>query len=101
MLVCPNCKLEICIRKIAHPGLFKNYRIYPNCGEKLTPVRDARYLQAFAITIALSSTTMTILLYFGDNDWLFLAIVSYVNLGFIIYWCNKRIYLVPCKEQRQ
>ena len=101
MLICPHCNQEVCIRKIPHPGFFKDYRICPNCDGKFTPDRDTKYHQAICIVIALVSTAMTIILYLGDTDWLIPAIVSYIILGLIIYRGNKRIYLVPYKNKEQ
>ena len=101
ILICPHCRQEVYIRKIPHPGIFKDYRICPNCDGGFTPDRNTKYLQAICIVIALVSTVMTVLLYLGDTDWLTPAIVSYIILGLIIYWGNIRIYLVPYKYKEQ
>ena len=38
--ICPNCNIEIRISELRHQGLFKNFRIRPNCGGSFkAPVR--------------------------------------------------------------
>ena len=47
------------------------------------------------IGIALLSLAFTVLLYFGENDWLLPALVSYALLAMLIYYGNRRVKLVP------
>ena len=100
VLTCPHCSHEIDIRKLPHPGFFKNFRICPNCERKFTPDPDTKRLQAIAIPIALVSLVFTLLLYFRGTEWLIPAILSYVILGPLFYWGNRRIFLVPYKNGR-
>jgi hypothetical protein len=95
VLTCPHCNHEIHIRELPHPGFFKNFRICPNCEGCFTPDPDTKRLQAILIFILIFSLVFTLLLYFRGNEWLIPAISSYVVLGLIIYWGNKRIFLVP------
>ena len=83
------------MRQLPHEGLFKNYRICPSCGEKFTPDTATKYRQALAIFIALISLGFTMLLYFGTTQWLVPALISYLILALIIFWGNKKIFLVP------
>jgi len=53
-----------------------------------------------AIIIALVSLVLTLLLYYRGTEWLAPAIGSYVILGMIIYWGNKRVFLVSCQKDR-
>ena len=100
MKTCPHCDIEICIRELRHQGVFKNYRICPNCCEKFTVDTDTKYRQAFCIFIALISLVFSILMYERNFEWLIPALVSYAVLGGIIYWGNKKVFFVPYKKGR-
>lgn len=95
---CPYCDIEIRVRELRHQGLFKYYRICPNCSGRFTVDTDTKYLQAICIFMAIVSLVFTVLLYFDGTDWMIPAIISYVILGLIIYWGNKRLYFVPYKK---
>ena len=95
MLRCPHCETEILMRKLSHPGLFKDYRICPKCGGKFTPDIKTKYRQMICIFIAIVSLVFTLLLYFEGTNWLIPGVVSYFVLGLLIYWGNKHIFLVP------
>ncbi len=98
MLTCPHCSDEIRIRELPYQGFFKSFRICPNCGGSFTADIDTKYRQAFCIFIAIISLVITMLLYFEGTEWLIPAIFSYVVLGLIIFWGNKRIFFVPYKN---
>lgn len=83
------------MRKLKHPGLFKNYRVCPGCHGKFTPDSKTKYRQAIAIFIAGVSLVLTSLLYFEGTEWLIPAVISYLILGILIYRGNKQIFLVP------
>ncbi|NIP31965.1 MAG: hypothetical protein GTO02_21060 [Candidatus Dadabacteria bacterium] len=95
MPTCPHCNIEIHIKELHHQGLFKNFRICLGCGGSFTVDKDTKYRQALFIIVALISLAFTLLLYFGDLGWLIPAIVSYIALGSIIYWGNKKVFFVP------
>ena len=97
MLTCPYCNIEIRLRALNHPGLFKNYRVCPNCHGKFTPDTKTKHRQANFIYVAIISLIITMLLYFKGIEWLIPGIISYVILGLLIYWGNKHIFLVPYK----
>ena len=98
MPTCPHCSLEIRVRELRHQGLFKNFRICPNCGGRFTVDTDTKHRQAAFIVIAVISLALTLLLYDRDAKWLIPALVSYVVLGLLIYWGNKRVFFVPCPK---
>jgi len=98
MTTCPHCSLEIRLRELRYQGLFKSFRICPNCGGSFTVDTDTKYRQAIFIFIALIALAFTILLYFRGSDWLFPALISYVILGLLIYWGNKKLFLVPYEK---
>ena len=100
MQTCPDCNIEIRVRELRHQGLLKNFRICPNCGGSFTADTDTKYRQAICIFIAIISLAITMLLYFEGKEWLIPAIFSYVILGLIIYWGNKRIFFVPYKNDQ-
>ena len=101
MTTCPHCSIEIRLRELRHQGLLKNFRICPNCGGSFTVDTNTKYRQAIFLFIALVSLAFTTLLYFKGSPWLTPALVSYVILGLLIYWGNKKLYLVPYpKDER-
>jgi hypothetical protein len=95
MLACPYCDTEIRLRELNHPGLFKNYRICPNCHGKFTPDTTTKRRQVFLLVIAFISLVLTILLYTEGMKWLIYCLISYVIFGLLLYWGNKYIFLVP------
>ena len=88
------------MNELDHPGLFENYRVCPGCGGRFTPDTRSKQRQAFFIVVALISLVLTLLLYFDGTGWLLPAVMSYGILGFLIYWGNRRIYLVPYRDDR-
>ncbi len=60
--------------------------------------KDTKYRQATFIVLATISLITTTLLYFKGTKWLTPAIVSNVILGAIVFWANKRVFLVPYEE---
>jgi len=100
VLTCPHCSHEIRIRELPYQGLFKGYRICPDCGGSFTADSDTKYRQAFFIFIAIISLALTMLLYFRGTEWLIPAIAINVVLGLIIYWGNKRMFLVPYRKDQ-
>ena len=42
----------------------------------------------------------TLLLYYENVDWLIPALASYVALGLILYWGNKKVFFVPYEKDR-
>ena len=95
MLTCPHCRHKICMRELPHPGFFANYRVCPYCEGSFTPDTDTKYRQALGILVAAISLVFTLLMYFGHMEWLVPAMFSYVILALIVYWGNKRMFLVP------
>jgi hypothetical protein len=98
MQKCPFCKCEIHLKELPHQGFFNNYRVCPSCEEKFTVDRKTKKRQAILIVIALISLTFTILLYLKGTDWLIPSVISYIIIGVLIYWANKRVFLVPYKN---
>jgi hypothetical protein len=92
--------LEIRVREIRHQGLFKNFRICPNCLGSFTVDTKTKYRQAAFIVIAIISLAFTLLLYYRDSKWLIPALVSYVVLGLLIYWGNKKVFFVPYQKDQ-
>ena len=99
MKTCPYCQTEIIVKELPHPEVFKNYGICPKCNGSFTVDTDTKYRQALCLIIGIMSLVFTLFLYFDNNDWLIPAIASYVALGFITYWGNKKLYFVPYKKQ--
>jgi len=95
MPTCPHCNQEVRINELPHPGWFENYRVCPNCDEKFTVDTDTKYRQAALIVILLIVLVFTLLLYYWGPVWLIPAIVSYIVLGVLLYWGNKKLFLVP------
>lgn len=97
---CPHCNSRVIVRELPHPGLFKNYRVCTQCGGSFTADPDTKYRQAIFIVILLVSLIFTLLLYYENNDWLIPALASYLALGLLIYWGNKKMYFVPYEKGR-
>jgi uncharacterized protein (DUF983 family) len=98
MQTCPHCSIKIRLKELPYQGLFNSFRICPNCGGEFTVDTDTKYRQAAFIVILLISLVLTILLYCGDSKWLIPALVSYVVLGLLIYWGNKKLFFVPYQK---
>lgn len=98
MTTCPNCSIEIRLRELRHESLFGSFRVCPNCGASFQVDTDTKYRQAAFIIILILSLAFTILLYYGNRQWLIPALVSYVVLGLLIYWGNRKVFLVPYQE---
>ena len=83
------------IRELPHPAWFKNYRVCPKCDGSFTVDSDTKIRQAIFIPIALFSLVFTLFLYFDSLTWLAPSIASYVALSLLIYWGDKKVFLVP------
>ena len=95
VLSCPHCNVDIVLRELPHPGLFANYRICPECSGAFTPDPDTKIRQGLFISVALLSLVFTVFLYSNGSDWLVPSLFSYTVLGLLIFWGNKKMYLVP------
>lgn len=95
MLTCPHCHCDIDLKTLPHPGMFANYRVCPDCGERFTQDRDTKVRQYLFLLVALISLVFTLLLYFDSNDWLLPSIMSYIAVGGLMYWGNRNVLLVP------
>ena len=98
MQTCPHCNQEIRIRELPHPGFFANYRICPGCGGSFTVDPATKRRQAMLIVLLMVVLILTLLLYFDGTLWLIPAIVSYIILGLLLYWGNKKLFFVPYTE---
>lgn len=92
---CPHCRSEVRVRELPHQSLWRNYRACPNCGGFFTPDIHTKYLQAVCILVAMVSLAFTLLLYFEGERWLPPSVATYILLGIIVYWGNRRLYFVP------
>ena len=94
----PPFSIDIRVREIPHQGLFKSFRICPNCERSFRVDIDTKCRQAACLVIAVISLAFTILLYFLGSEWLTPTLVSYVALGLLIYWGNRQLFFVPYKK---
>jgi hypothetical protein len=95
MQKCPYCKNAIRLKELPYQGYFNSYKICQSCGGRFTVDIGTKYRQAVFIFIALISLAFTMLLYFKGLEWLIPSLVSYIILGSLIYWGNKKLFLVP------
>jgi len=100
MLSCPHCNVDIVLKELPHQGLFANFRVCPECGGTFTADPDTKFRQALFIIVALVSLVFTLFLYFHSSEWLIPSLSSYLALGILIYWGNKKMYLVPCSPDK-
>ena len=92
---CPHCRTEIILRELPHQGLFRSDRVCPQCNGNFTVDTDTKRRQALFIITLLISLFFTLLLYYNVTRWLILARTSYLALGLLLYWSNKKVFLVP------
>ncbi len=92
---CPHCQSEIVLRLLKHQGLLRSERICPYCGGAFTVDALTKRRQAWFIVLAVISLLLTVLSYFEFADCLSLALVSYLLLGALIAWGNRKVKLVP------
>ena len=100
MPVCPHCKQVIEGKDLQKQISFKRYRTCPSCTQPFTVDVSTKYRQAIGLLIALISLALTLGLFYQGTDWLIPAIISYIILGLLIYWGNKRVVFVPYKKDR-
>jgi uncharacterized protein (DUF983 family) len=98
---CPHCRTEVIVRELPHQGFFKSYRVCDKCGGSFTADADTKYRQALFIVIALISLAFTLFLYYEDTGWLVPALTSYVALGLLTYWGNKKMFFVPYNKDQK
>ena len=96
---CPHCKVSIIVRELQHQGLFKSYRICPDCDGCFTVDPKTKRRQAAFIILALVALALTLFLYLDGTQWLAPALVVYAVLAALIYWSNKHVYFVPAKRE--
>ena len=97
---CPHCNIDTNIRKLPHQGLFKVFRICPNCGGYFTVDAKTKNRQAVFIFILLISTVFTVLMYSRGMEWLIPSLFSYIILGILMYWGNKQLFFVPYEKDK-
>ena len=98
MATCPYCNVEIRLNELPHQGLFKSFRICPQCGKIFEVDKHTKTRQSIFIVVLFFSLAFTVLLYYGNRNWLIPALVSYLIVGVIVYLGNKRLFLVPYKN---
>ena len=101
MTTCPHCQETIELRTLPHHGLFESYRTCPTCEGTFDVDPKTKRMQAVWLAVLLVSLALTILLYLRGIEWLVPASVSYLMLGALLYWGNRRMYLVPANPKNQ
>lgn len=101
MQQCPHCSEEIQMRELPHPGLFANFRRCPNCGDSFTVDPNSKHRQALFLVGLLVSLVLSVLLYFDGMNWLLPALASYIFLAGLLYWGNKKLFLVPYRQGKK
>jgi hypothetical protein len=102
MLSCPHCEDAIDLRTLRHQGLFTSHRICPTCEAAFDVDPQTKKRQAAFILLAIISLILTIFMYFDFRQWAPFAIPSYLILGVLIYFANRKVYLVryePTKSE--
>jgi ssDNA-binding Zn-finger/Zn-ribbon topoisomerase 1 len=92
---CPHCQTAIVVRHLKHQGMFKSYRICPDCKGEFEVDSKTKKRQAICVVVALLALLFTGLLYYQGTHWLIPTIVSNCLLVAIIYWGNKQVHFVP------
>jgi len=92
---CPHCKNEIDGKYLREQFSLKPYKSCPSCRGLFTVDSSTKQRQALGVIIALISLLLTLGL-FSMGEKLFIpAAISYIVLGFYIYWANKLVKFVP------
>lgn len=94
MLTCPHCGGSVDLRALKHQGMFTSHRICPTCNGAFEVDPKTKRRQAGFIVLAIVSLILTILMYFAFRQWALFAIPSYLLLGALIYFANRKVYLV-------
>ena len=94
MPTCPHCRTQIDLRKIKHQGFLESYRICPACNQAFEVDPRTKRRQAVFIVLALVSLVLTVLMYVDVKKWLPYAALSYLLLGAVIYYGNRRVFFV-------
>ena len=97
---CPHCKQVIKGKDLQDQISFKRYRTCPSCAQPFTVDVSTKFRQVIGILIALISLAFTLGLFYLGTDWLIPTIISYIILGLLIYWGNKRVIFVPYDKDR-
>jgi hypothetical protein len=87
------------MKELPHQGMFASFRICPGCGKLFAPDSDTKIRQGLFIVVALVSLAFTLFLYFDSANWLVPAMSSYLALGFLVFWGNKKMNLVPYSKK--
>ncbi len=98
MQICPFCQEKIVLRELPYQGLFKTFRICPKCGGRFTVDIETKRWQAVCLIIGMISLCFTLLMYYVGSAWIMPSLLTYIILALIIYWRNKRVFLVPYKD---
>lgn len=94
MLNCPHCRTPVDLRKIKHQGMLVSYRVCPACNQAFEVDPKTKRRQAAFIVLALVSLVLTVLMRGDVQKWLPYALPSYLLLSAVIYYGNKRVFLV-------
>ncbi len=92
---CPHCKNEIDGKHLREQFSLKSYKICPSCEGLFTVDSSTKQRQALGVIIALISLLLTLGLFSMEEQLFIPAAISYVALGFYIYWANKLVLFVP------
>ncbi len=97
---CPHCKDEIDGKYLSEHFSLKPYKTCPSCGSLFTVDRSTKLRQAIAIIIAIISLTLTLGLFTMGVELFIPAVISYIVLGFYVYWANRLVLFVPYENNR-
>lgn len=101
MHACPFCKQPFHVRALPHQSWWKNDRLCPHCGGKITVDRDTKIRQMLFLLLALISLAFTAMLQFDGNHWLLPALASYLVMWLGLYWATKQVFFLPYKSLDQ
>lgn len=100
MSKCPHCKHKIDGKYLLDHFSLKPCTVCPSCKCLFTVDRSTKYRQAIAVIIALVSLVLTLGLFTTGTILFIPAAVSYIVLGFYIYWANKLVVFIPYEKGR-
>ena len=95
---CPHCNKSVDLRTIKHQGMLAPHRICPTCNHPFEVDPKTKRRQAAFIVLALLSLVLTALMYADVRKWLPFAVPSYLLLGALVYYGNRRVYFVKSER---
>jgi len=98
MLACPHCSTSIDLRQVRHEGWFTTRRMCPSCKLAFDLDASTKVRQGLFLASAILALTFTVLAWLYGSAWGGWAAASYVLAGALLYYGNRKIYLIKASD---